>query len=61
MDFNAEKLENYSWNYLDHYISTRGREYQLVEHLKYWRLRLCILPSQDTPYSERVLKCVNLS
>ena len=24
VSFNTEKLENYNWNYLDHYICTRG-------------------------------------
>ena len=31
-DFRNEKLENFNWNYLDHYICTRGEsEYGLME------------------------------
>ena len=59
VDFNAEKLENYNWNHLDHYICTRGdRDFALTESLKYWRLRLCVLPNNtaDTPYTERVMR-----
>ena len=57
VDFNAEKLENYNWNHLDHYICTRGdRDFALTESLKYWRLRLCVLPTHDSPFSERILK-----
>ena len=64
VDFNAEKLENYNWNHLDHYICTRGdRDFALTESLKYWRLRLCVLPTnaQETPYPERVLRLWNIS
>lgn len=36
--FTTEKLEHYNWNYLDHYICTRGdTEFVLVDALKYWR------------------------
>lgn len=57
MDFNAEKLENYNWNHLDHYICTRGdRDFALTESLKYWRLRLCVLPTHDCPFTERILR-----
>lgn len=32
VSFTTEKLENYSWNYLDHYICTRGdTDFPLVE------------------------------
>lgn len=32
VSFNTEKLENYNWNYLDHYICTRGdTDFALVE------------------------------
>ncbi|XP_021953845.1 GATOR complex protein Iml1 isoform X3 [Folsomia candida] len=44
-DFSTEKLENYNWNYLDHYICTRGdTDFALTENLKYWRFRMFILP-----------------
>ena len=57
VDFNAEKLENYNWNHLDHYICTRGdRDFALTESLKYWRLRLCVLPTHDCPFTERIHK-----
>lgn len=57
VDFNAEKLENYNWNHLDHYICTHGdRDYALMESLKYWRLRLCVLPTQDYSCNDRVLR-----
>ncbi|XP_018898821.2 GATOR complex protein Iml1 isoform X2 [Bemisia tabaci] len=45
VSFNTEKLENYNWNYLDHYICTRGdTDFALVEALKYWRFRIYVLP-----------------
>lgn len=44
--FNSEKLENYNWNYLDHYISTRGETFKLRNSLKFWRFRILVLPSQ---------------
>lgn len=57
VDFNAEKLENYNWNHLDHYICTRGdKDFALTEALKYWRLRLCVLPTHDWPFSDRMLR-----
>lgn len=32
VSFTTEKLENYNWNYLDHYICTRGdTDFALVE------------------------------
>lgn len=64
VDFNAEKLENYNWNHLDHYICTRGdRDFALTESLKYWRLRLCVLPTvpRDTQLTEKVLRFVSVS
>uniref|UniRef100_A0ABD2W441 DEP domain-containing protein n=1 Tax=Trichogramma kaykai TaxID=54128 RepID=A0ABD2W441_9HYME len=45
VSFTTEKLENYNWNYLDHYICTRGdTDFALVEALKYWRFRVFLLP-----------------
>lgn len=45
VEFNMEKLENYSWNYLDHYVCTRGdQDFGLAENLKYWRSRMYVLP-----------------
>lgn len=45
VEFNMEKLENYAWNYLDHYVATRGdQDFQLAENLKHWRFRLYVLP-----------------
>lgn len=43
--FSSEKLETFNWSYLDHYICIRGeREYGLKDTLKYWRLRMLVLP-----------------
>ncbi|KAK0165543.1 hypothetical protein PV328_004050 [Microctonus aethiopoides] len=45
VSFSTEKLENFNWNYLDHYICTRGdTDFALVEALKYWRFRMFLLP-----------------
>ncbi|XP_058807766.1 GATOR complex protein Iml1 isoform X1 [Phymastichus coffea] len=45
VSFATEKLETYNWNYLDHYICTRGdTDFALVEALKYWRFRVFLLP-----------------
>ncbi|CAG7725373.1 unnamed protein product [Allacma fusca] len=45
-EFTTEKLENYNWNYLDHYICTRGdQDFALIETLKYWRFRMFLLPT----------------
>lgn len=47
-DFSNEKLENYNWNYLDHYICTRGEgEYNLQKNMKYWRSRFFLLPCNN--------------
>lgn len=43
--FKSEKLENYSWNYLDNYICARGESFELRSSLKFWRFRILILPS----------------
>ncbi|XP_076285697.1 GATOR complex protein Iml1 isoform X7 [Lasioglossum baleicum] len=49
VSFTTEKLENYNWNYLDHYICTRGHtDFALVEALKYWRFRVFLLPLHNT-------------
>ncbi|KAK2575080.1 hypothetical protein KPH14_008813 [Odynerus spinipes] len=48
VSFTTEKLENYNWNYLDHYICTRGHtDFALVEALKYWRFRVFLLPMNN--------------
>ncbi|KAL1140271.1 hypothetical protein AAG570_000203, partial [Ranatra chinensis] len=45
VSFTTEKLENFNWNCLDHYICTRGdTEFTLMEALKYWRVRVYLLP-----------------
>ncbi|XP_076544250.1 GATOR complex protein Iml1 isoform X8 [Osmia lignaria lignaria] len=49
VSFTTEKLENYNWNYLDHYICTRGHtDFFLVEALKYWRFRVFLLPLHNS-------------
>lgn len=49
VDFITEQLENYNWSYLDNYICLRGgeSEYELRESLKFWRLRMLLLPSMQ--------------
>ncbi|XP_046389719.1 GATOR complex protein Iml1 isoform X2 [Ischnura elegans] len=45
VSFTTEKLENYNWNFLDHYICTRGdTDFALGHTLKYWRFRVYLLP-----------------
>ncbi|XP_014258974.1 GATOR complex protein DEPDC5 isoform X2 [Cimex lectularius] len=45
ISFTTEKLENFNWNFLDHYICTRGdTDFALIESLKYWRFRMYLLP-----------------
>lgn len=44
--FKSEKLENYSWNYLDNYICARGESFELRSSLKFWRFRVLIMPSR---------------
>ncbi|XP_020718140.1 GATOR complex protein DEPDC5 isoform X3 [Ceratitis capitata] len=48
VNFTTEKLENFNWNFMDHYICTRGdRDYSLMESLKYWRYRMYLLPTDN--------------
>ncbi|XP_063239930.1 GATOR complex protein Iml1 isoform X2 [Bacillus rossius redtenbacheri] len=55
VSFTTEKLENFNWNYLDHYICTRGdTDFQLQEAQKYWRFRMYLLPLSQ-PATRRVL------
>ncbi|XP_055914582.1 GATOR complex protein Iml1 isoform X2 [Eupeodes corollae] len=45
VNFTTEKLEHFNWNYMDHYICTRGdTDYLLLDSLKYWRYRMYLLP-----------------
>ncbi|XP_012282674.1 GATOR complex protein DEPDC5 isoform X2 [Orussus abietinus] len=56
VSFTTEKLENYNWNYLDHYICTRGdTDFALVEALKYWRFRVFLLPLHNSA-TRRILE-----
>ncbi|KAG7211009.1 hypothetical protein KM043_016376 [Ampulex compressa] len=56
VSFTTEKLENYNWNYLDHYICTRGHtDFALVEALKYWRFRVFLLPLHN-PATRKILE-----
>lgn len=49
VSFTTEKLENYNWNYLDHYICTRGdTDFALVEAVKYWRFRIYLMPLNNS-------------
>ncbi|GAB1599295.1 GATOR complex protein Iml1-like isoform X1 [Argonauta hians] len=48
-EFTNEKLENYNWNYLDHFICTQGEgDYPLTKILKYWRSRFFLLPYSNS-------------
>ena len=53
-----EKLETYSWNYLDHYVTTRGdQDFGLAENLKYWRFRMYVLPLRPyVPFTRQILE-----
>lgn len=44
--FKSEQLENYNWNYLDNYISSRGEAFELRNDLRFWRFRIIVLPIQ---------------
>ncbi|KFM77251.1 DEP domain-containing protein 5, partial [Stegodyphus mimosarum] len=56
VDFTSERLENYNWNYLDHYICMRGEgEFELKESLKYWRLRMLLLPAVQ-PETRKIIE-----
>ncbi|XP_032513466.1 GATOR complex protein Iml1 isoform X2 [Danaus plexippus] len=56
VSFTTEKLENYNWNYMDHYICTRGdTDFFLVESLKYWRFRTLLLPLYN-PATKTILE-----
>ncbi|XP_034840644.1 GATOR complex protein Iml1 isoform X4 [Maniola hyperantus] len=56
VSFTTEKLENYNWNYMDHYICTRGdTDFTLVEALKYWRFRTLLLPLYN-PATKTILE-----
>ncbi|XP_045519612.1 GATOR complex protein Iml1 isoform X2 [Pieris brassicae] len=56
VSFTTEKLENYNWNYMDHYICTRGdTDFALVEPLKYWRFRTLLLPLNN-PATKQILE-----
>lgn len=56
MEFNIEKLENYKWNHLDYYVSTRGdKDFTLTENLEHWRFRMYVLPLQPfTPFTNQI-------
>ncbi|KAG8178705.1 hypothetical protein JTE90_011631 [Oedothorax gibbosus] len=56
VDFTSERLENYNWNYLDHYVCNRGEgEFELKESLKYWRLRMLLLPAGQ-PETRKIIE-----
>ncbi|XP_021209153.2 GATOR complex protein DEPDC5 isoform X2 [Bombyx mandarina] len=56
VSFTTEKLETYYWNYMDHYICTRGdSDFALVEPLKYWRFRTLLLPLYN-PATKQILE-----
>ncbi|XP_018377284.1 PREDICTED: DEP domain-containing protein 5 isoform X3 [Trachymyrmex cornetzi] len=64
VSFTTEKLETYNWNYLDHYICTRGHtdfalvedlKYAFFQALKYWRFRVFLLP-YNNPATRKILE-----
>lgn len=55
VNFTSQALENFPWNYMDHYICTRGDfELPLNENLKYWRYRTYLMP-KDHPATKKIL------
>lgn len=62
VDFVTESLENYNWSYLDNYICLRGGEdeYELRENLKFWRLRMLLLPSMQQQ-TKQILDNISVS
>ncbi|XP_054714786.1 GATOR complex protein Iml1-like [Uloborus diversus] len=55
VNFTSERLENYNWNYSDHYICMRGEgEFELKDSQKYWRLRMLLLPSAQ-PETKKII------
>ncbi|KOB71213.1 DEP domain-containing protein 5 [Operophtera brumata] len=49
-------ITTYNWNYMDHYICTRGdTDFALVEPLKYWRFRTLLLPMSN-PATKKILE-----
>ncbi|XP_075160059.1 GATOR complex protein Iml1 isoform X3 [Haematobia irritans] len=61
VNFTTEKLENFNWNFMDHYICTRGdTDYPLMENLKYWRFRMYLLPKENKAINKIMeQKCQN--
>ena len=56
VNFTTEKLENFPWNYMDHYICTRGDfELSLNENMKYWRFRTYLMPKEH-PATKKILE-----
>ncbi|XP_033627568.1 GATOR complex protein DEPDC5-like isoform X2 [Asterias rubens] len=46
--FQTYRLENFNWNYLDNYVSSRGIDFGPVESLKLWRSRFLLLPAMSS-------------
>nr|XP_022917865.1 GATOR complex protein DEPDC5 isoform X2 [Onthophagus taurus] len=54
--FTTEKLEHYNWNYVDHYICTRGdTDFPLDCSLKFWRFKIFLLPLNNAA-TKRILE-----
>ena len=56
VDFAFLKLENFNWNHMDYYVLTQGdKEYLLTDNLKYWRVRMYVVPlSFYVPYTRQI-------
>ena len=57
VDFTFLKLENFNWNHMDYYVLTQGdKEYLLTDNLKYWRVRMYVLPLNFyVPHSRQIM------
>lgn len=56
VDFACEKLENFNWNHLDHYICSRGEgDFALTENLKHMRYRMFLLANIN-PETKKILE-----
>ncbi|XP_038057653.1 GATOR complex protein DEPDC5-like isoform X1 [Patiria miniata] len=45
VNFQPYMLENFNWNYLDNYVSSKGIDFGPMESLKLWRSRFLLLPT----------------
>ncbi|KAG1657873.1 GATOR complex protein DEPDC5 [Nymphon striatum] len=54
--FTTQLLENYVWNYVDHYITGKGEgEYPIKDTFNYWRINVAVLPSFATATTRKII------